>query len=210
MGDYDFRHSTSLRSGTSAAARTNLDRIDHVVSLELGGSNDIANLFPERANAAPATTSRTRWRTSCATSSATGSASSGRRSGRSPRTGKRSTRPCTGSLPQARDWVTVSRSSRRPPRSAEPRRTLGDGSLEPAHRRLLCLGDPRSAQSWTSCRGANKTSRSDVLNGSHSERAVECCADGRRVSAEGGGKTFFFCGVLPCFLRTQGAQLALP
>jgi hypothetical protein len=27
--------------------------IDHVVSLELGGSNDPANLFPERANAHP-------------------------------------------------------------------------------------------------------------------------------------------------------------
>ncbi len=27
--------------------------IDHIVSLELGGSNDISNLFPERANARP-------------------------------------------------------------------------------------------------------------------------------------------------------------
>jgi hypothetical protein len=27
--------------------------IDHIVSLELGGSNDIANLYPERADAAP-------------------------------------------------------------------------------------------------------------------------------------------------------------
>jgi hypothetical protein len=27
--------------------------IDHIVSLELGGSNDIANLFPERADAHP-------------------------------------------------------------------------------------------------------------------------------------------------------------
>ena len=27
--------------------------IDHIVSLELGGSNDIANLFPERASPAP-------------------------------------------------------------------------------------------------------------------------------------------------------------
>jgi len=27
--------------------------IDHIVSLELGGSNEIANLFPERADAAP-------------------------------------------------------------------------------------------------------------------------------------------------------------
>ena len=27
--------------------------IDHIVSLELGGSNDIANLFPEKLNAAP-------------------------------------------------------------------------------------------------------------------------------------------------------------
>jgi hypothetical protein len=27
--------------------------IDHIVSLELGGSNDIANLFPEKANADP-------------------------------------------------------------------------------------------------------------------------------------------------------------
>jgi hypothetical protein len=27
--------------------------IDHIISLELGGSNDPANLFPERANAHP-------------------------------------------------------------------------------------------------------------------------------------------------------------
>jgi hypothetical protein len=27
--------------------------IDHIVSLELGGSNDIANLYPEKANAEP-------------------------------------------------------------------------------------------------------------------------------------------------------------
>jgi hypothetical protein len=27
--------------------------IDHIVSLELGGSNDVANLFPEKANAHP-------------------------------------------------------------------------------------------------------------------------------------------------------------
>jgi len=27
--------------------------IDHIVSLELGGSNDIANLFPEKLNARP-------------------------------------------------------------------------------------------------------------------------------------------------------------
>lgn len=27
--------------------------IDHIVSLELGGSNDIANLYPERASPAP-------------------------------------------------------------------------------------------------------------------------------------------------------------
>ena len=27
--------------------------IDHIISLELGGSNDIANLFPEKADAHP-------------------------------------------------------------------------------------------------------------------------------------------------------------
>ena len=27
--------------------------IDHIISLELGGSNDIANLYPERASPAP-------------------------------------------------------------------------------------------------------------------------------------------------------------
>jgi hypothetical protein len=27
--------------------------IDHIVSLELGGSNEVANLFPEKANARP-------------------------------------------------------------------------------------------------------------------------------------------------------------
>ena len=37
--------------------------IDHIVSLELGGSNDIANLYPEKLNAGPATGSRTGSRT---------------------------------------------------------------------------------------------------------------------------------------------------
>jgi hypothetical protein len=34
----------------ATAARS---EIDHIVSLELGGSNDIANLFPEKLNAHP-------------------------------------------------------------------------------------------------------------------------------------------------------------
>ena len=34
------------------ALRSTLE-IDHIVSLELGGSNDIANLYPEKANAHP-------------------------------------------------------------------------------------------------------------------------------------------------------------
>ena len=46
--------------------------IDHIVSLELGGSNDIANLYPEPGPARRATTSRTGSRTGCTTSSAPG------------------------------------------------------------------------------------------------------------------------------------------
>jgi len=39
--------------------------IDHIVSLELGGSNDIANLFPEPGSGERTTTSRTSSRTGC-------------------------------------------------------------------------------------------------------------------------------------------------
>ena len=46
--------------------------IDHIVSLELGGSNSVANLFPKRRRQARATTSRTGSRTNCTTSSCSG------------------------------------------------------------------------------------------------------------------------------------------
>ncbi|MGH3626230.1 MAG: HNH endonuclease signature motif containing protein, partial [Sciscionella sp.] len=39
--------------GMRAALYGRTIEIDHIVSLELGGSNDVANLFPERADAHP-------------------------------------------------------------------------------------------------------------------------------------------------------------
>jgi hypothetical protein len=39
--------------GLAAARYARALEIDHIVSLELGGSNDIANLFPEKLDAAP-------------------------------------------------------------------------------------------------------------------------------------------------------------
>ena len=44
--------------------------IDHIVSLELGGSNDIANLFPKRLYAHPGYRVKDALRTSCTTWSA--------------------------------------------------------------------------------------------------------------------------------------------
>jgi hypothetical protein len=46
---YAVQEEYGLRPGHYGSAL----EIDHIVSLELGGSNDIANLFPERANAHP-------------------------------------------------------------------------------------------------------------------------------------------------------------
>jgi hypothetical protein len=46
------RHAVEQEYGLAPRSYGNTLEIDHIVSLELGGSNDIANLFPERANAA--------------------------------------------------------------------------------------------------------------------------------------------------------------
>jgi hypothetical protein len=47
------RHAVELEYGMEPRAYGSTLEIDHIVSLELGGSNDPANLYPERANAHP-------------------------------------------------------------------------------------------------------------------------------------------------------------
>ena len=47
------RHAVEVEYGMSPRAYGSTLEIDHIISLELGGSNDPANLFPERANAHP-------------------------------------------------------------------------------------------------------------------------------------------------------------
>jgi hypothetical protein len=47
------RSAVEREYGLAARAYGSALEIDHIVSLELGGSNDIANLFPERAAPAP-------------------------------------------------------------------------------------------------------------------------------------------------------------
>ena len=47
------KHQVETEYGLAPAAYGSTLEIDHIVSLELGGSNDIANLFPERASPAP-------------------------------------------------------------------------------------------------------------------------------------------------------------
>lgn len=47
------KHQVEIEYGLAARAYGSTLEIDHIVSLELGGSNDIANLFPERAAPAP-------------------------------------------------------------------------------------------------------------------------------------------------------------
>ncbi len=47
----EVRRRSRVRDGERLYGRTL--EIDHIISLELGGSNDIANLFPERASPAP-------------------------------------------------------------------------------------------------------------------------------------------------------------
>jgi uncharacterized protein DUF3761 len=48
-----LRHAVEIEYGLSARAYGSSLEIDHIVSLELGGSNDISNLYPERAAAGP-------------------------------------------------------------------------------------------------------------------------------------------------------------
>ena len=43
------KHSVETEYGLAAKGYGSTLEIDHIVSLELGGSNDIANLFPEEA-----------------------------------------------------------------------------------------------------------------------------------------------------------------
>jgi hypothetical protein len=47
------KNDVKVEYGLQPVSFGNTLEIDHIVSLELGGSNDIANLFPEKANANP-------------------------------------------------------------------------------------------------------------------------------------------------------------
>jgi hypothetical protein len=47
------KHAVEIAYGLAPRGYGSTLEIDHIVSLELGGSNEIANLFPERANAHP-------------------------------------------------------------------------------------------------------------------------------------------------------------
>jgi hypothetical protein len=47
------KHAVKVEYGLEPINFGNALEIDHIVSLQLGGSNDIANLFPERADAHP-------------------------------------------------------------------------------------------------------------------------------------------------------------
>lgn len=47
------KHAVEVEYDLAPVAYGSTLEIDHIVSLELGGSNDIANLFPEKANADP-------------------------------------------------------------------------------------------------------------------------------------------------------------
>jgi len=48
------KHAVEIAYGLAPKGYGSTLEIDHIVSLELGGSNNIANLFPEKANADPA------------------------------------------------------------------------------------------------------------------------------------------------------------
>jgi hypothetical protein len=47
------KHQDEIEYGLAPKGYGSTLEIDHIISLELGGANDIANLFPEKANAAP-------------------------------------------------------------------------------------------------------------------------------------------------------------
>jgi hypothetical protein len=47
------KHQVEVEYGLAPRGYGSTMEIDHIVSLELGGSNDVANLFPEKANAHP-------------------------------------------------------------------------------------------------------------------------------------------------------------
>ena len=64
------KHALEIEYGMVPKGYGRTLEIDHIVSLELGGSNDIANLYPEPGLEWRATTPRTSWRTSSMTSSA--------------------------------------------------------------------------------------------------------------------------------------------
>jgi hypothetical protein len=79
--------------------------IDHIVSLELGGSNEIANLFPEGLYGTRATRSRTSSRTNSTILSARGRSACGQCSGRLRLTGRRCTRRCMERRPASPEQV---------------------------------------------------------------------------------------------------------
>jgi hypothetical protein len=66
--------------------------VDHLIPLELGGSNAVKNLWPQPYTPRRVPARRTCWRTSCTGRSAAGRSSWGTRNGRSPRTGTKRTK----------------------------------------------------------------------------------------------------------------------
>jgi hypothetical protein len=76
--------------------------IDHIVSLELGGSNDIAILYPERALAHPGYHVKDVLENKLHALVCAGSSHSPRPAAASRRTGRRSTKRCSGSPRLAR------------------------------------------------------------------------------------------------------------
>ena len=110
----EVRGRARVRDGAAYYGRTL--EIDHIVSLELGGSNDIANLSPERATAEPGYHVKDRLENSCTTWSVPA---------RSPCTRRRWASPSTGSVNTGRC------SERRPP----PREARGSSRRRPANAR---------------------------------------------------------------------------
>jgi hypothetical protein len=92
--------------------------IDHIISLELGGSNAIANLFPEPGSGRRATTRRTGSRTGCTAWSAPARSVCRRRAAGSRRTGGCCT-AASSAAPRSSCEASTSRSDRG---GAAPRR----------------------------------------------------------------------------------------
>ena len=145
--------------------------IDHLVPLEAGGSNQLANLFPQPASPRLGFVRRITWRTPSTTASAMTARRCGRCSGAWRRTGSRAV-PGLGELRARRgrsDWL--SRHDRRRDNRMQSLRDRDVARNQPSGK----PGGPRLRRASAACRAGDHARRGLMLTALMKGRSTRAC-----------------------------------